>query len=53
MTGAALTSNNEWNTKILSIEQGEVEKEIVEEFNNLWNSDYMLDFNKFSKIYRV
>ena len=53
MTGAALTKNIEWNTKILSTEQGEVAKEIVEEFNNLWNSDYALDFDKFFEIYKA
>ena len=32
ITSAALTSNREWNTKLLSTEQGEVAKEIVAEF---------------------
>lgn len=53
MTGTALTSNIEWNTKILSTEQGEVAKEIVTEFNNLWHSDYALDFDKFYEIYKA
>ena len=38
ITSAALTSNREWNTKLISTEQGEVAKEIVAEFNQLWNS---------------
>ena len=33
MTSAALTSNIEWNTKIISTEHGEVASEIVKEFN--------------------
>ncbi|MBO6130016.1 MAG: DEAD/DEAH box helicase [Pseudobutyrivibrio sp.] len=47
ITKYALTSNKEWNTKIVSTEQGEVAKEIVAEFNDLWNSEYALNFNKF------
>lgn len=47
ITKYALTSNKEWNTKIVSTEQGEVAKEIVDEFNDLWNSQYALNFNKF------
>lgn len=47
ITEYALTSNKEWNTKIVSTEQGEVAKEIVAEFNDLWNSEYALNFNKF------
>lgn len=53
MTGITLDSNIEWNTKILSAEQGEATKEIAEEFNNFWSSDYALDFDKFYEIYRT
>ena len=53
MTGTALTSNIEWNTKIISTEQGEVADQIVKEFNQLWNSDYALDFEKFYEIYKA
>ena len=53
MTSAALTSNIEWNTKIISTEQGEVASEIVKEFNDLWNSDYALDFEMFYEIYKA
>lgn len=52
MTGKALTSNWEWNTKIVSTEQGEMAKEIVEEFNTLWNSDYALNFDSFYESYK-
>lgn len=38
MTRTALTSNIEWNTKIISTEHGEVAEDIVEEFQKLWNS---------------
>lgn len=53
MTGAALTSNIEWNTKIISLEQGEVASEIVKEFNALWCSNHALDFEMFFEIYKA
>lgn len=53
MTSAALTSNIEWNTKIISTTQGEIATEIVKEFNKLWNSDYALDFDTFYETYKV
>ncbi|WP_455721868.1 DUF3427 domain-containing protein [Agathobacter sp.] len=52
MTSAALTSNREWNTKVVSTEQGEVAKEIVEEYNELWNSRYALTFETFYDEYK-
>ena len=42
ITSAALTSNHEWNTKLISTEQGEMAKEIGAEFKELWNSPYAL-----------
>lgn len=51
VTSAALTSNREWNTKIISTKQGEVAKAIVEEFNELWNSKYTLSFDEFYEGY--
>lgn len=53
MTSAALTSNREWNTKIVSTEQGELAEEIVEEFNELWNSKYAIDFEDFIEKYET
>ena len=50
ITSAALTSNREWNTRLISTEQGEVAKEIVAEFDELWNSKYALSFDVFMKI---
>ncbi len=32
MTSKAITENREWNTKIVSTEQGEVAQEILNEF---------------------
>lgn len=53
MTNTALTSNIEWNTKIISTEQGEIAQDIVNEFNELWNSEYALDFEHFYEIYKT
>ena len=47
ITSAALTSNREWNTKLISTDQGEMAKEIVAEFRELWNSKYSLFFEDF------
>lgn len=37
VTQSALTTNKEWNTKIVSTEQGEYAKDILREFENLWS----------------
>ena len=52
MTSAALTVNKEWNTKLIFTENGEVAEEIVEEFHNLWNSEYALPYDDFYDIYK-
>lgn len=52
MTSTALTSNREWNTKIVSTEQGEAAQEIVAEFQELWNSKYTLGFDDFYEDYK-
>ena len=51
MTSAALTSSREWNTRVVSTEKGEVAQNIVAEFNELWNSDFSLDFDDFYERY--
>ena len=53
ITNAALTSNREWNTKLVSTEQGEMAREIVAEFNELWNSKYTLSFEDFFEQYEA
>ena len=52
ITSAALTSNREWNTKLISTDQGEMAKEIVAEFRELWNSKYSLSFDEFYENYK-
>ena len=52
ITSAALTSNREWNTKVVSTEQGEVAQNIVAEFKELWNSRHALIFDDFYESYK-
>ncbi len=52
MTKSALTTNREWNTKIVSTDKGELAKAIVDEFNELWSSEYTLEFDQFYEEYR-
>ncbi len=52
ITSSALTNNREWNTKIVSTEQGEMAQQIVAEFTELWESQYALDFDDFYDTYR-
>ena len=52
ITSSALTSNKEWNTKLVSTENGEVTQNIISEFNELWNSKYSLSFDEFYDEYK-
>ena len=51
MTLSALTTNKEWNTKVVSTEQGEYAKDILKEFETLWDSETTYEFNKFIDLY--
>ena len=44
--------NKEWNTKLISTESGEIAEEIVDEFQNLWNSEYALPYDDFYEVYK-
>lgn len=52
MTGSALTTNKEWNAKIVSTEQGEVVSELIKEFYQLWDSDCALCYEDFIEAYQ-
>ena len=52
MTLSALTCNKEWNTKLVSTEQGEYAKNVLSEFDDLWNSDFAVPYNDFINQYR-
>lgn len=47
VTQSALTVNREWNTRIVSTEQGEYARSITKEFQELWNSPNALGFDRF------
>lgn len=51
MTMSALTTNHEWNTKIVSAEQGEYTQSLVTEFHQLWNAEQSLPFERFIEAY--
>ena len=51
MTLSALTTNREWNTKIVSTEQGEYTQNVVAEFEQLWNAQQSLSFEQFIEAY--
>ncbi len=52
LTGKALTCNREWNTKLLSTQEGEMIKQILEEFEALWDSEFTKEFDEFYEQYR-
>lgn len=52
ITSAALTTNREWNTKLVSTAQGEMTEDILREFDELWNSEYALDYDVFYEEYK-
>ena len=52
MTMSALTKNKEWNTKLVSTDQGEFAKEVLKEYKNLWNSENTLEYEDFIDEYK-
>ena len=53
MTLRALTVNHEWNTKIVSTEQGEIAQETVKEFECLWWSENTRSYSEFYEEYKT
>lgn len=53
MTSSAITKNREWNTKIVSTEQGEVAQEILAQFNELWDSPNSQVYEDFIEDYKI
>ena len=51
MTLSALTINKEWNTKIVSTQQGEYANDILTEFHELWNAEQAYDYDDFIESY--
>lgn len=52
MTQTALSTNMEWNTQLVSTEQGEMAQSIVKEFEMLWTDDVSYTYEEFSEVYR-
>lgn len=53
MTLNALTRNKEWNARLISTEQGEYTQQVLEEYEELWNSNYSYEYNQFIECYRT
>ena len=54
MTDRALAVNKEWNTKLVSTEEGEMYKNIIAEFNKLWSdANHTRSYDKFIDEYRI
>lgn len=53
MTQKALTVNQEWNTKIVSTEQGEMAEQITQEFESLWNSRETVPYDLIADDYKT
>ena len=47
MTQTALSTNMEWNTQLVSTEQGEMAKSIVQEFERLWKDELSKLYDEF------
>ena len=45
--------NKEWNTKLISTEKGTFAAELLNEFEDLWNSEYTYNYNDISEIYKT
>lgn len=52
MTLSALTTNKEWNTRLVSTEQGEFAQQVLDEFGELWKSQYTSAYEEFIERYR-
>ena len=53
MTQSALTINMEWNTRLVSSDQGEMIGQVKKEYDRLWNAPYTLKYEEFIDNYRV
>ena len=52
MTQTALTTNMEWNTALVSTEQGQMAQSVMSEFESLWNDVAAKDYAEISEFYR-
>lgn len=52
LTMYALTKNEEWNTKLVSTKDGSYTADIINQFEDLWNSEKSLVYEQFIEKYR-
>ena len=53
MTLSAITTNHEWNTKIVSHKNGEIARCVLAEFEQLWTSPHTFEYSDFIDSYRI
>ncbi|MDD3114151.1 MAG: DEAD/DEAH box helicase [Anaerovibrio sp.] len=52
LTSNALTRNEEWNTKIVALKEGEYTKNICTRFDELWENDNTKHYDEIAESYR-
>lgn len=53
MTASAFSVNKEWNTKLVSTSDGELLKQMMTEFDTLWNSEHTYSVEDFIEDYEL
>lgn len=53
ITSGALTKNKEWNTRIVSTDQGEYANQVVKEFKTLWDSTSAKSYSDIIEHYTI
>ena len=53
MTHNALTTNHEWNSKVISAAHGEYAENIVKQFEALWTSVHSIPYESFIEAYKT
>ena len=51
ITKAALTENLEWNARFISTDKAELTRQILDEYEMIWNSEYTLEYDDFIDAY--
>lgn len=51
LTSAALTQNEEWNTKLIAVNEGEYTNSLLARFNILWNDEQTLPYDEVKEEY--
>ena len=52
MTQSAITTNKEWNTKLVGLKDGEVIADVLREFQVLWDAPETMRYEDFIEVYR-